>query len=442
MTCDGHAEIAILSEAGTTYGAAPLGSKNTAPERQACNYTTFYYPREIASLRNAYTRLAKDATTSAKAADPSRPYLPLTLTDEANGGDEPPDFALGQSPLSKEAVLMNWGAALRRGRYRYIGVTGSNVLDVLFVAAFVRSASPDARLFVISSDLMFERDLDNAPYIGTLALATYPLFGRNIDWISIGTSDRQPRPRQPFADQYEEGQFNASLTQIRELLSGLKEPPATPNLYEDRAPFAATPLPAAQPTAALPLWLTVIGTGGYWPVEILSGASGQGSRKLAAEDVGTAWRVLLLLLVTLSALHLLVVLTTSPIDRQLRDFALVNAAPLQRLFFCHLAGATLALGCGITAAPVLVYGHADHAAHAAGRGRHGLAASQLGVPAGELLAALASGAIADRSHGSPRSHWLGAGSYARSPHATHPWADDALGRRVRHPLPMVRAVQG
>jgi len=56
---------------------------------------------------------------------------------------------------------MNLAAELRRRQYRYVGVTGSNTLDVLFLTTHLREAVPNARLFMFVSDLMFEHESDN-----------------------------------------------------------------------------------------------------------------------------------------------------------------------------------------------------------------------------------------------------------------------------------------
>ena len=181
--------IAILSEAATTFGSAVEGAKETksafgfrkhaneaAPDFTKC-IANYVYPREIASLRNAARAATGNTTTSGPSASVTAPgQLPLNLTDRTNSNDAPPDFSIVQSPLSKEAVLMNLAAGMRRAHYHYIGISGTNVLDVLFLTNFLRAASPDSRLFVISADLMFERELDNAPYIGMVAVTTYPLI--------------------------------------------------------------------------------------------------------------------------------------------------------------------------------------------------------------------------------------------------------------------------
>src|SRR5262249_5077953 len=103
VTCPSERpDIAILSEAGTTYGAVPPS--------EDC-YARFVYPREIASLRNAYPRSASGATSNPAGKTPDiviSPFLAFDISDRTNNADEPPDFSSQQGPLSKEAVLMEF----------------------------------------------------------------------------------------------------------------------------------------------------------------------------------------------------------------------------------------------------------------------------------------------------------------------------------------------
>jgi hypothetical protein len=363
IDCDGHPEVAILSEAATTYGNVRLGrdkASATAPT-QPCRYTRFSYPREISTLRNAYQRTGSDTSPSAgKNGDTGRPYLFLNLSDSTNSSDEPPDFSKQQAPLSKEAVLMQFAAEIRRDHYKYVGIIGSNVLDMMFLTDFLRKACPDTRLFVVNSDLLFERELDNAPYLGMLAVSTYPLLAPNLDWTNPG----QELPRLPFSDQFEEGQYNATLVTIREIAAnGIQAEP-----YEYQAPFEGDPQPFVPKSTQLPLWLTAVGTGGYWPIQLFPGDQRQSQDKdknknsspaleptLKSGDFSPAWKAVMTLLCIFAFLHITTLLTASPM-KQFRDLAFVTTVPAQRLFFIHVSSAMLALALEMLATPAWRFG--------------------------------------------------------------------------------------
>lgn len=342
ITCD-EPQIAILTEGATTFGDVTQAATRL---RTQC-VQTFVFPREISNLRNAASALAPGAAP-AGAADATRPFLPLDLTDRTNSNDAPPDFSKTQGPLSKEAVLMNMAADLRRAKYRYVGIVSTNVLDTLFLAEFLRAACPDARLFMISADLLFERELDNVPYVGMLAVTTYPLMNRNLEW----TTHKAPgiAPQLPFADEYEHGEYNATLQVLRDILPAKTAGTMEMNQLRPPAANLAKADPAAD--APLPLWMTVVGTGGYWPIRLLDGKAGADPLKLKIDDLSGAWQVVLLLTCGLAVLQVVVLLTATPFAVRFRDFAPVAAVPRQRLFYIQTASATLVFALGLLLLPV------------------------------------------------------------------------------------------
>src|SRR6202165_2648767 len=186
---------------------------------------------------------------------------------------------------------------MRRVHYTYVGIMCSNGLNVMFLTDFLRKACPDTRLFVLNPDLLFERELDNAPYLGMLTVGTYPLIAPNLDWTTHGLA------RLPFSDQFEEGQYNATLVAMREIVAnGVSAEP-----FEYEAPFEKLHRSFDPKSTRLPLWLTAVGTGGYWPIQLL--ADGQKAPQdtgkdsgpppapeLRSEDFSPAWKTVVMLL--------------------------------------------------------------------------------------------------------------------------------------------------
>ena len=370
IDCKRQSDVAILSEAATAYGKASRSPGNVSSDSAKASgsssaglaesgtsgssaknpcYASFAYPREISMLRNAYGKSA-----ASPPAPGSQNYLPLDLADlEPNKSDETPEFSRSQGPLSKEAVLMDFANEMRREHYKYIGIIGSNVLDVMFLANFLRTSCPDIRIFVLNSDLLFERDSENAPYIGTLALATYPMIGRNLRWAGAG----QGLPRLPFGDGYEESQFNAALYLLKGVLP--QDIAAVP--YEVTASFAGPDSSTGLPST-LPLWVTVVGTSGFWPVQVLRGTETAGNAvhdsewRLEASDYSPAWKTVTIVLSATAFLEVLVLLIATPVLSRLHDFAVAAPACSDRLFFINVASANLALCLALAAEPAWMYG--------------------------------------------------------------------------------------
>ena len=132
------------------------------------------FPRGIFLLRNAQ---AENVRAEETAPDQSAsPYLRLSLKD-ANSFDSVPQLSRENTPLSQEAQLMTIARQLQRNGSEYIVISATNVLDQLFLAQFLHRACPDARLLFYSGDLLFEREIDNVPFVGTLTFTPYPLIG-------------------------------------------------------------------------------------------------------------------------------------------------------------------------------------------------------------------------------------------------------------------------
>jgi hypothetical protein len=363
---DHQCDLAIFSEVGTTYGGVAtqqLGSGTTKQDQHPATdnpcYLGFAYPREISSLRNAYLGQEPTASNGDAGRNTGFTYLPFSLADrESNRSDEPPDFSRPQGPLSREAVLMSFAAELRRQHIKYAGIIGSNVLDVLFLASFLRKACPDIRLFVVNADLLFERDLDNSPYIGMLTLTTYPLIIRNLDWVQDSQEpkmQRFPPRRLPFVDQYQEGEYNAALYAISEpLQKSSHDEAAPPDSRELVYPFEASSKPDK---SNLPLLLTAVGYGGYWPVMLLRPESGGSTAdpRLRDEDFSPAWKAAAAMACVFALLHILGLMTNFRPRIRVAVFLLFGPDIHRRFLFINMASATLVTSLGMLLVPILKF---------------------------------------------------------------------------------------
>ena len=227
--------LAILIEDGTTFGDASLSAVKGSP--------IIRFPREISLLRNAQT----DQTGKSSATAVPSPYLNLSLKDP-NADDTVPHFSTAQTPLSQEAQLMAIARQLQRNRTQFILISGSNILDELFLAQFLRRACPDARLvFYNGGDLLIERDIDNQPYIGSIVVTPYTL-------IDLDNT-------RAFSDSHAERVYNAAsyVFWIGSREWKRKEPPNLAGYQPD-----------TDGKLVAPLWATAVGSDGYYPLGILN----------------------------------------------------------------------------------------------------------------------------------------------------------------------------
>jgi hypothetical protein len=387
-TTNCHPDFAILSETATAYAqtaSRTISRRSVSKTNHDC-YIVFEYPRGISSLRNARAGPETSATLARAGNDNLSQYLPFNLADrDINRKDEPPEFSTTQGPLSKEAVLMSFATELRRQHIQNAGIVGSNDVDVLFLARFVRASCPNVRLFVLNADLLFERELDNGPYIGTLTLTTYPLIPRNLEWVQGGMSSVRILP---LVEQHQEGEYNAALLAI--WCSSFTPGAEYPELLEDQFPFQARVQTRALPVrygSDLPVWLTAVGYGGYWPVGVL-GSKGGVKPELRDEDFSSGWKAVALILCAFGFGHVVwlfhdnwplrsllhnqrhvrsgnlpshqfLITSGQPIQKDWRSerFAgrvlfLFGPDPNRRFFFINMANAALVAAIGITLSPV------------------------------------------------------------------------------------------
>ena len=213
------------------------------------DFTVLRYPREISLLRNAQTGSYTGASGSSSSI-PS-PYLQLSLKD-TTPEDSVPHFSRDDTPLSQEAELMTIARTLNKSRAQFVLITG-NIVDSLFLMQFLHRACPDVRLLFMGGDLLLEREVDNVPYIGSITVAAYPLIG-------TGQSQRQNNNR-PYPDAGNLAYYNAISYSFWD--PSLRSKPV----------LAGYSNPLEEKTVRPPLWETVIGSDGYYPLAILDECS-------------------------------------------------------------------------------------------------------------------------------------------------------------------------
>ena len=102
------------------------------------------------------------------------------------------------------------------------------------------------------------------------------------------------------------------------------------SLYEVREPFAGSRNSLDLEPATLPLWVTAVGTGGFWPVQVIHDEKAPPAAspvRLDHMDFSGGWKVFLTVLIALAFLHSFILLTATPLSPRLRDFAVITTVP-------------------------------------------------------------------------------------------------------------------
>ncbi len=246
--------VAVLAEDATVYGADGVCMPNKPCTQGNASSTDapviIRFPREISLLRNAHT----DGDEPSPPRGIPSPFLHLSLKDVGTN-ESVPQFSPDHMPFSQEAQLMAISRQLQRNRTEFVAIIASNVLDQLFLAQFLHRACPDARLVFMGGDLLYERETENVPFIGSVTFTPYGL-------MSPASATGLTGPVRAFSDSGTEAYFNAASYSFWNGAS------------EKSAPFLANYSNPFQPDSSAgskrpSLWATVIGTDGYYPLGIV-----------------------------------------------------------------------------------------------------------------------------------------------------------------------------
>jgi hypothetical protein len=273
LACSGYElnRIAVLSEDGTVPGNQSVGNVQlTANEeevsgiirhvKRVCSANgssiadaeltplVLRFPRNISLLRNAQPSGERQDSTGKLA---PTPFLHLSLKD-FGANDSVPQFSPYQMPLSQEAQLMSISRLIGRAHVQFILIQASNVLDGLYLAQFLHRACPEARIVFIGGDLLFGRETENVPYVGTLTLTAYGLLSPTGTYTKVKKSAVRA-----FPDGITEMYFNAASYTFWD---GTQDSLSLANYIH--------PLQTNSPIHAS-LWATVIGRDGYYPLAIV-----------------------------------------------------------------------------------------------------------------------------------------------------------------------------
>jgi hypothetical protein len=276
LTRDGR-DVAILQENETAYGAQPIGGPwAAAPASSKIRRITF--PRELSRLRNATPdSFGSQPSVPGQAVTLPAQGLPWNWKDTSKDEDAVPAFSGQQEPLSQQAVLLSIADIIRREDIKYVGIAATDIFDILFLSQFLKIAAPNTRLFLFDADLlMLGTNDEGRDLAGTLVVTTYPLFARNSYWSAPVLVPREDAPQSAQVDVFPSrmiaGIFNAVS------LQSVDESDGELGLREYANPFEIS-VQKQRP----PLWLTMVGRTGFWPVSLSPNGC---SDPLAKDSVG------------------------------------------------------------------------------------------------------------------------------------------------------------
>ncbi len=349
-------EVAQVSEGETAYGSFLPQATNSHEKQQVdpCQPNPYlsgdkaeacvlhlYFPREISQLRSAYQRdIYMDQGTGNTGKSAPRSTLKLDFDNVGNDGDSIPSYSGKQLPLSQESVLLSIVMSLKKHHSRFVVLRATDPLDELFLGRFLRQAYPDGRIITLGADLLYNRQEDNLLH-GVWAMSSYPLITDMHKMLPLlGESDSETTPHvdRNFPFSYGVGTYNATLSLLANGGALIPNPQASSagGPYLPPAPYEQYGWPSlggdtsTERLRTPPVWLSVMGRDGYWPMALLDDAkspkaNGPPSRLHEVEGQVTpgryemsspdSWSVLCGLCVLLAMIHLLLVWSGSSMSR-------------------------------------------------------------------------------------------------------------------------------
>ena len=236
-------EIAYLSEEGTAYGVAAWHKK---PERSGDGsegVTYLSFPIHIAELENAAAQQQRQlAASGINIPALSQQDLPLSSPAESRRDVVPLYSSATNTTL--ELILKELLVTIEDHRIRYVMIAATDDEDTIFLVGQVRAANPNATVIALNSHLLYVHSEFNATLRGLLVASPYPLFIEDQFWNRSAGEQRAPIQ---FASGQSEGAYNATLALL-----------GFPGKMRDYGALGGSRMP--------PMWLSVVGKSGLWPV--------------------------------------------------------------------------------------------------------------------------------------------------------------------------------
>jgi hypothetical protein len=236
--------ITVLNEDDTAYGVgASLDQSQTGGK-----YRTLFFPRGISQFRSAYS---KDLQTQEQTTDPNQPQrrnLRLDLEVTGSDDDNVAPYTPAQTALTQESIMLEIVRELRYSDAKFILIRATDHLDELFLARYLGSKYPDARLAVPTPDLLFARE-EGGDVDGTLGLNTYPVSPAYLNQLCF--SKDASRRGLSFPASASVALYNATSALLKGLPAG---------------PFAAGQEPCRLSSN---LWLTIVSRNSFHPIQVL-----------------------------------------------------------------------------------------------------------------------------------------------------------------------------
>jgi hypothetical protein len=319
-------QVALLTESNTAFGSS-VGKEYVSADTHWTPEFKFQFPLHIAQLMSDIQSAAVPAVSLLPSS-----AVPLTLRESAPPADQIPALRPQLTSPIVENEINGILDKIHHQRVTAVGIVATDERDVLFLARLLKRRAPNVQLFLTASNLLYLHS-EYLPYMrGTLVASTYPLYlpvqtqfgcGFQYSRFSFFCSAKPATTKRLFQSTVAEAVYNATQKQI-----------GGPTLLDYCGPSAASYGPCSPP-----VWISIIGDDGFWPVDwqslparppVASFVAGTRWPVTVMPPPPSAWIVALLLLGVI-ATHVGIVMfvwARLPCEGSLRQF---QASPFVRV---------------------------------------------------------------------------------------------------------------
>jgi hypothetical protein len=265
-------KIVELTESETVFGEINPPKETEPPKTEAKteqkteqNLMHLQYPRGIAGVREAYEQnsifgyLGQQGKTNTR--------LPLRFGDSGEAMDSVPDFAVGLTPVSKESSLGQIARLLNDRAIQVVLLSGTDVMDTMFLLSYLQRNAPNVTVILEGDDALITHAADDLKLHSVFTISPYPLIPELTVQDGTQTDGKFP-PIRLYSDPGSQGIYNATMYLVckeqmgnSEACKSVRCSPPSVVLRDYSTPSTTISKP--------PLWLSVVGNGGFWPVATL-----------------------------------------------------------------------------------------------------------------------------------------------------------------------------
>ena len=247
--------MAILKESNTGLGMAILQKSNT----ESFDILSLPFPLHIAEVETAMLKSQQNKELSMPQLRTTRLKISLPQ-DGTHGINTEPSMDPAMTAAVAEQVLSHILATIARENITYVGIVSTDTRDKIFLANLIHEYCADVQLFTTEGDQLLASP-DYFSYTkGMIVGTSYPLFLDNQKWSFPFKGKDQHRLSFDMESTF--GTYNAAVL----LLQDDKDNYSGDVLLEYGMPIP-TPMPKPMYKRRPPVWITVVGRNGMWPIE-------------------------------------------------------------------------------------------------------------------------------------------------------------------------------